>query len=317
MTLTHAVIPAAGRGLKPYPSWDTVEKLLHPVIDRDGLAKPVLQILAEELLDAGIQRLVLVVGPGEEPVYQRQLEELARILGRGPASTAAQRAQAERIIDIRARLVYVVQEQPLGLGHAVWTAREQVGGKQFLLALSDHLFLSQGERSCAAQLAAVAHDLGGAVASVEDLPEHLIHRYGVVGGAPVPGRADLWQVRAVQEKPTPTQAELHLDTPGLRRGRYLCLSGMHVLPESVLTSLDARMKEDDPQRGELTPALHDLVARGAMHALRLAGRHQDIGKKYGLLEAQLDRSLLGPDRDGVLAGLVEIIARSGLGGSKA
>jgi UTP--glucose-1-phosphate uridylyltransferase len=316
MQLTHAVIPAAGRGLKPYPSWDTVEKLLHPVIDRDGLAKPVLQILAEELLDAGIQRLVLVVGPGEEAVYRRQLDELVRILGQGPASTAAQRAQAERMADVRGRLCFVVQEQPLGLGHAVWSAREQVGGELFLLALSDHLFISQQPSSCAAQLAAVARELGGAVASVEDLPEHLIHRYGVVGGAPVAGRADLWQVRAVQEKPTPTQAELHLDTPGLRRGRYLCLSGMHVLPVSVLTSLDRHLAAGGAQRGELTPALQQLVAAGAMHALRLRGRHQDIGKKYGLLEAQLERSLLGPDREGVLAGLVEILARAGLGGDR-
>ena len=101
---------------------------------------------------------------------------------------------------------------------------------------------------------------GGAVASVEDLPEHLIHRYGVVGGTPVPGRADLWQVRAVQEKPTPTQAELHLcrdlPDPSARPGEY---------EQEVFAR---------------------LYRRAASY---------------------------GPDRDGVLAGLVEIIARAGVG----
>lgn len=311
MKITHAVIPAAGRGLKPYPAWDTVEKLLHPLLDRDGLAKPVLQILGDEVLAAGVERIVLVVGPDEEQAYRAQLTELITTLARS-TRVPAQRQQAERLQQIFDRLVFVTQPESDGFGRAVLRAADQVDGDHFLLALSDHLFLSNGPTSCAEQIVNEARRLDAPVSSVEPLAEHLIHRYGVVGGRPLPGRADCWQVTAVVEKPTPTQAELHLATPGLRRGNYLCFSGLHVLPTQVFDLLQRWWDEGAEDRGELTPVLSQMVAEGGWHAMQLDGRHQDIGSKFGLLEAQLERSLQGPDREAVLTGLCEILARDGL-----
>lgn len=312
MRITHAVLPAAGRGLKPYPAWDTVEKLLHPVIDRDGLAKPVLQILADDLLAAGLERIVVVVAPGEEEDYREHLAMLSRVLRESQQGFSGQREQADLIDRLQDVLNFAVQERPEGYGHAVWCAREQVSGDGFVLALSDHLFLPAGQASCATQAVGVARELGTPVSTVATMPEHVLHRYGVVGGQPVAGRGDLWQIATVLEKPTPTQAELACDTPGQRRGWYLCLSGLHVLPTEVFAWLESLHGSNGEDRGELTPVLRRLAREQTYHAVALQGSHQDIGTKYGLLEAQLERALMGPDRDRVLSRLAEILALDGL-----
>ena len=100
---------------------------------------------------------------------------------------------------MRDRLSFVIQQRTEGLGRAVACARDHIIGDHFVLGLSDHLFLSTSDSSCAKQLVDEARALGGPVSSVEALPEHAIHRYGVVGGRPLAGRADCWQVQAVQE----------------------------------------------------------------------------------------------------------------------
>lgn len=313
LRLTHAVIPAAGRGLKPYPAWDTVEKLLHPVIDADGVAKPVIEIIATEALAAGIERLVLIVAPGDEAEYRHGLEDLATTLETSPASDDRQREQGRRLRDILGRLEFVVQERPQGLGHAVWCAKEAVAGKAFLLMLSDHLYLSCAGDPCAGQVVRRAAELGTAVSSVEPLSEHLLFRYGVVGGAPVPGEKGLWQAERIREKPTPTTAEFECETPGLRRGTYLCFSGLHVLPFRVMEILDQRITARQASDwGELTPALDALAQEQTYHVMTLCGRHQDIGTAYGLLEAQLERALQGPDRERILLRIGELLAREAL-----
>ncbi len=300
--------------MKPYPAWDTVEKLLHPIIDRDGLAKPVLQILAEDAIAAAVERIVLVVGPNDEVEYRRQLAQLTTTMASSPASRPAQRAQAAWLADLIPRLHFAVQDRPLGLGHALWCARSQVVGPRVLVMLSDHLPLSRAAdgRGCAAQLVARAGSTAGPVSSVEPLPEHLIHRYGVVRGQPVAGARDAWSVDRVIEKPTPTQAELDLETHGLRRGEYLVFAGMHVLPTGLLDRIGERIAAGEANAGDLTPVLDRAAIEGDYLAVRLEGQHQDTGTAYGLLEAQLQRALLGPDRERVLVRLLDILGQDAL-----
>ncbi len=309
MPLT-AIVPAAGRGLKPYPAWDTVEKLMHPVIDRDGIAKPVLQIIADDLLGGGVERIVLVVRPGEERIYRQEIREVADILERTTVGSGPQQALGRRLLELLDHLSFAVQDEPLGFGHALWCAREMVSGDRFILTLSDHLFLSRNGKTCTQQMVEAVAGWAHAVSSVESLFEHELRRYGVVGARALHGVPGTWEVQRVMEKPTPTQAELELETPGLRRGRYLCFSGLHVLPVDVMDVLDERVRERTrPDWMELSPVLDDLARDERLRAIELDGRHQDIGTAYGLLEAQVERALLGPDRDRVLNRFVGLLAR--------
>jgi UTP--glucose-1-phosphate uridylyltransferase len=124
----------------------------------------------------------------------------------------------------------------------------------------------------------------------------------------VSGRKDLYEIDTVIEKPTPTEAELHLIVPGLRAGHYLCFFGMHVLTPAVMEILESRVREPANQRITLSEALAVLATREKYLALEERALRYDVGVKYGLLVAQLALALSGDDRDEVLARLVELLA---------
>ena len=221
MQVRKAVITAAGRRQQALP--------VQTLVDRDGVEKSVLAILVEEVLDAGVEEIAVVVAPGDEAAYARAAGEHA------------------------SRLQFVVQEQPLGYGHAVACARQFIAGAPFLHLVGDHLYVSAGPTGCARRLVAVAEAESCAVSAVQPTREHLLPYYGAVGGRRVPGRRDLYDVETVIEKPTPTEAEQRLVVPGLRAGHYLCFFGMHVLTPAVmeiLASQVARAQEADAQEGQ-------------------------------------------------------------------
>lgn len=277
MRITKAVITAAGRGQRNLP--------LQTLVDQDGAEKAVLRILLEEVLRARIEEVCLVVSPGDEEAY-------ARVAG-----------------DHAGRLRFVVQEEPLGYGHAVYCARDFVGGDPFLHLVSDHLAVSRTAKGCAEQLVEVAEAEQCAVSAVQTTRENLIGRYGVIGGQRVAGRQGLYRIETVVEKPTPTEAEEKLLVPGLRAGHYLAFFGMHVLTPAVMELL-GRAIAQGPSNGavSLSGALDELARREQYLAFETSGWRYDVGARYGLLTAQLALALAGRDRDEVLTRLVELLA---------
>lgn len=278
MNIPRAVITAAGRNQRTLP--------LQTLIDRDGRAKSVLDILIGEAIGAGAEEVAVVVAPGDEARY---------------AEAAGPHA---------ARLVFVPQVEPLGYAHALWCARDFVGREAFLHLVGDHLFVDGGEPGCARRLTDLARAEGCTVSAVQSTREHLLTSFGVVGGRRVPGREAVYTVDTVVEKPTPTEAELRLLVPGLRAGHYLCFFGLHVLTPSVMEIL-AGLPYDAPtgRKPSLSDALAILTTRETMLALEEQGRRYDLGDKYGLLTAQLALALSGQDREEVLARLLELLAQ--------
>ncbi len=277
MEIKQALITAAGPSQRRLP--------LQTLVDRDGATKTALQILIEEVVQAGIDRLVVVVAPGDIPAFTQAAGAFA------------------------ARLAFVEQETPMGYGHAVWSARKSLEGNPFLLLVGDHLYVSGGAQRCAQQLVAVAKSENCAVSAVQATHESKLPLYGTVGGRLVAGRRGLYDVSELIEKPTPTEAEQRLIVPGLRAGHYLCFFGMHVLTPTVLELLEEDILRAQGRGGvHLTPALARLATRERYLAAELHGRRYDMGLKYGLLTAQLALALHGTDRDEVLSGLVEMLA---------
>jgi len=276
--IKQALITAAGQSQRRLP--------LQTLVDQDGVAKTALQILIEEVLQTGIEQIVIVVSPGDIPSFTQAAGPLAN------------------------RLKFVEQASPSGYGHAVWSAREALARNPFLLLVGDHLYVSGGAQRCAQQLTTVAVSENCAVSAVQATHESKLPLYGTVGGRLLPGRRGLYEVSEILEKPTPTEAEQRLIVPGLRAGHYLCFFGMHVLTTTVLDLL-----EDDISKASgkgsihLTPALARLAAREQYLAVELQGRRYDMGLKYGLLTAQLALAMHGRDRDEVQSGLVELLAR--------
>jgi UTP--glucose-1-phosphate uridylyltransferase len=275
--IKRAIITAAGKNQRTLP--------LQTLVDRDGQTKTALQIIIEEILSTGIDEICVVICPGDQAPY---------------ASAAGAHA---------GRLQFVEQSEPRGYGHAVACARPFAGNKPFLLLVGDHLYVSGAKERCAQQLVEAAAAENCAVSAVQATHESKLPYYGAIGGRLVTGRKGLYEVSEVLEKPAPTEAEQRLIVPGLRAGHYLCFFGMHVLTPAVMNLLDEEIARDKKGAVQLTAALAKLAQRERYLACELRGRRYDVGVKYGLLTAQLALALDGNDREEVLSGLVDLLAR--------
>jgi UTP--glucose-1-phosphate uridylyltransferase len=275
VNVKKAVITAAGKAQRTLP--------LQTLVDRDGVTKSVLAILASEITAAGIEEIAVVICPGDEAAYKEAA---------GPHAS---------------HMHFIEQTDALGYGHAVHCAAAFTGDEPFLLMVADHLYLSQTTASCTAQLLATAMAEKCSVSAVQATHESKLPLYGAVGGRRLPGSELLYQVETVLEKPTPTEAEQKLVVPGLRAGNYLCFFGLHVLTPNVMRILGHQLADG---LADLSGALSEM-ARGERYlAHQLQGRRHDIGLHYGLLTAQLALGLAGKDRDEILTNIIELLAQS-------
>jgi UTP--glucose-1-phosphate uridylyltransferase len=266
---------------------------LQTLIDSDGQEKSVLEILVEEILDAGISKIGCVVYPGDQKSYEEIIGENAR------------------------HITFIPQNEPLGYGHAIYTASEFVGDESFLHLVGDHLYVSKSEKGCAAELVARAEKEGCSISAVSAIREAGMPNYGVVGGKRMKGANDLYKIEKVIEKPTPTRAEQELFVPGLRAGHYLCFFGMHVLSPMIFRILGEKLDSlQDGERINLSSALDELASREQYLALEKQDWRYDVGTKYGLLKAQVALALSGQDRDQVLSELLELFTLRDLANGK-
>lgn len=273
--ITRALITAAS------PSQQTLP--LQRLVDRDGVSKSLLQIIVAEAVDAGIGEVVIVVAPNMEEAYRQAIQS------------------------IHAEIRFVLQPEARGYGHAILLAQSAMAQEPFLHLVGDHIYIADAHRSCAQQVIDLAIAEACAVSAVQSSREHLLPYYGVIGGRPLPGRAQIYTIERVIEKPTPTEAEQHLLVPGLRAGHYLCQFGMHVLTPSIFEILAKEYTQHPDRNLQLSPALNQLAQQERYLALAHIGRRYDTGAKYGLLTAQLALGLHGSERDEVMATLVELL----------
>ena len=307
--IRKAVITAAGRGARLYPLADTVQKAMLPLVDRDGLAKPLVQIIAEEALESGIEEICIVCAPGDEEQYLRQFRLLQEnLLQACHAAEWAQR-QAARLDNLVRRLRFAVQKEPLGYGHAVYCAREFVGNESFLLLLDDHLYVSALPNvRCAQQVIGLSEQEDSAVSAVQATREHLVGHYGTVSGKRIPDVPGVYHIERVIEKPSVSIAETLLHTPGLRAAYYLCFFGMHVLPHRIFDILGESLENRAGTEVQLSPALQELANREKCLAIEVAGARHDISARFGLMQTQIALGMEGADRDAVLATIIEQLA---------
>jgi len=282
MKINKAIITCAGPSQRKLP--------LQTLIDRDGNEKSVLEILVEEVLNAGIDKIGCVVFPGDENTYEDIVGDYAR------------------------HITFITQKDALGYGHAIFSASGFVGNEPFLHLVGDHLYVSRTGKSCAAQLVTLAEQEECSISAVNAIRESTMPNYGVIGGVRISGKNDLYKIENVVEKPTPTEAEQKLFVPGLRSGHYLCFFGMHVLTPAIFGIL--KNKLNNLPKGEklnLSESLNELSAHEQYLALEKHDWRYDVGTKYGLLKAQIALALSGKDRDMVLTELLELFTSRELG----
>jgi UTP--glucose-1-phosphate uridylyltransferase len=260
-----AVIPAAGLGTRFLPVTRSVPKPLLPVLNT-----PLIHYAVREAAASGIRDIALVLGPGMEPVadYFSRREVLERKLRERGQNTLL--AEQQRISSL-ATLEVIIQEDPLGLGHAVLLAREFVAGEPFAVILPDDLMWA--EPPAIAQLAAVRARFGGSVVAAREVSDDMVSRFGIIDG--VPSGNDMYAVRRLVEKPR------RQDAPS-----NLAIVGRYVLDPEVF----GRLSSGKPGAGgeiQLTDAIAATIGHSPVHACKVRGNHADAGAPAGMLAAAL------------------------------
>ncbi len=273
MTIKTAVIPAAGLGTRFLPVTKSVPKELLPILD-----KPMLQYVVEEAAEAGIEKVIVVISEGKESIasyFQPQPALEQRLSASGTADLADKVKQASEL----AQVSFVIQEQPLGLGHAVLTAEEAVAGEPFVVILPDDIIAHAP--GVVAQMLEVHQARGGAVVAVEPMPWEVIHNYGVVDATALDDR--VYQVHRLVEKPAREQAPSNLT-----------IVGRYILPPEIFSCL---RRTPPGAKGEiqLTDGLGILLEDHEIFAYEFLGTRYDGGTPLGLLRASLEFALARED----------------------
>ena len=280
MKVRTAVIPAAGLGTRFLPVTKLVPKELLPILD-----KPMLQYVVEEAAEAGIERVIVVTSRGKESIaaYFQAMPDLEERLADSGATALAAKVRAAAEL---AQVSFVIQEQPLGLGHAVLTAEEAVAGEPFVVILPDDIIAHSP--GVVAQMLKVHENTGGGVVAVEPMPWERVHNYGVVDATPVNDRVH--QIHGLVEKPSRQEAPSNLT-----------IVGRYILPPEIFDHL-RRTPPGTNGEIQLTDALLLLLEHYELYAYEFLGTRYDGGTPLGLLRASLEFGLAREDtRQEVLA----------------
>jgi len=307
-----AVITAAGRGTRQYPASTAVQKEMFPLVDRDGLTKPVIQIIGEEAIDSGIEEICIITQPGEESLYRDYFKRLDDDMVKAFRGKDWAILESEKLGAFGERLHFAEQHSPEGFGHAVYQAKKFVGDDPFLLLLGDHVYISDVKDRCARQLIKIYEQyMLDAVTGVQPTVERQLHLFGTIRGNPIDPAKGIYKAELIIEKPSIEEAREKLVTPGLPAGNYLAHFGMHVFSPRIFDSLEHLIKNNLREKGEiqLTAAQEHLRQQTEKYwAVVTQGQRYDTGIPYGLMETQLALALNGVHRTEICEDIARILA---------
>ena len=290
-TVRKAIIPVAGFGTRLYPATRALKKDFFPIPCPDGMVRPVILILLEELMQSGIEDICLVLGSEEErqqyaDYFEKPLsEEHLRKLN------AEARELETRILNIGKHLHYVYQREKRGFGHAVYQASQFAGNEPVLLLLGDTLYRSDSNKPCALQMVEEYERYNSLMVSIHAVPLTDVSHYGILSGIWEDKERTILNVSTMNEKPKASYAEEFLgvrNKDGVKE--YYSVFGQYILTPEVFSQLheDIMQKEangDQTTEIELTSALEAVRQRSGMMGVRLQGRMFDMGNPHALVRA--------------------------------
>ena len=287
-----AVFPVAGLGTRFLPATKAMPKEMLTVVD-----KPLIQMVVEEAREAGVEHFVFVTGRNKgviEDHFDKQYELESTLSKRGKSTVLT---ELEQDLPGAGQTSFTRQQQPLGLGHAVWCARNLVGNEPFAVVLPDMII--KAEPGCLKQMVEVYRQRGGGnVIAVEEVPMEHVDRYGVVGARDWQGNH--FSIDAMIEKPKREEAPSNL-----------IISGRYILQPEIFEEIE---KVNPGTGGEIqiTDAMIALSKKQQFYGLRFTGKTYDCGDKIGFLSANVAFALEREDLNADFkASLQAIIARHG------
>ena len=283
-----AVFPVAGLGTRFLPATKAMPKEMLTVVDR-----PLIQHVVDEARDAGIEHFIFVTGRNKgiiEDHFDRQPELEEALAARGKT---AELEILDADLPEAGRASFVRQQEPLGLGHAVWCARDIVGDEPFALVLPDVLVQTPG-KGCLAQMLDVYEKRGGNIVAVEPVPDDQVKNYGVVAVGEAEG--NVFPITGMVEKPAPGTEPSNLT-----------ILGRYILQPEIFDFLSAQEKGTGGEI-QVTDSMLALLKKQPFYAVEYEGRAFDCGSKAGFLAANIAYALERPDlRDAVIDEIKKLI----------
>ncbi|MEM9495864.1 MAG: UTP--glucose-1-phosphate uridylyltransferase GalU [Pseudomonadota bacterium] len=283
--IRKVVIPVAGHGTRVLPATKSTPKELLPLVDR-----PLIDYVVNEAFEAGIEHVVLVTGRGKGAIedYFDHAFELEAGLEKKSKTDILNAVQG--VIPKAGALSYTRQQAPLGLGHAVWCARDIVGDEPFAVSLPD-VVIDAGPGTLA-QMVAEYNKTGGNIIAVEEVPPSETNKYGVV--APKDGRSGkMFEMSGMVEKPAPEDAPSNL-----------AITGRYILQPEIFSLLETTPRGAGGEI-QLTDAMDALMKDQAFYAFEYEGESHDCGDKLGWLKANVSLGLKHEQLSGPFAAFLK------------
>ena len=283
MKIRKAVFPVAGLGTRVLPATKAMPKEMLTIVD-----KPLIQYVYDEAREAGIEHFIFVTGRNKNVIedhFDKMFELDATLAARGKKTE--QDILAQNQPDAGA-VSFTRQQAPLGLGHAVWCARDIVGNEPFAVVLPDELVLNT--TGCLKQMIETASTLGekSNVIAVEAVPDHLTHQYGICGVGKRTGK--MFEVDGMVEKPAKGTAPSNLS-----------ITGRYILQPEIFKILETQERGAGGEI-QLTDAMIGLARSQKFYGVEFEGERHDCGSKPGFLRANIAYGLQRPElRDGLIA----------------
>lgn len=292
-TVRRAIIPVAGFGTRLYPATRTMKKDFFPIPCPDGMVRPVILILIEELLASGIEEICLILGSKEERKQYRDFFETPLCDEHIAKLSQQHRDYENHILEIGKHLHYVYQEEKRGFGDAVYQAMDFAHGDPVLLMLGDTIYRSTSNKPCALQLIEAYERHNQLMVSIHPIPLAEVSRYGILCGIWEDNKErKILNVSTMHEKPKASYAEEFLGVQNADgKNEYFSVFGQYILTQDVFDQLamdilDAAENED-PREIELTSALERVRKAKGMIGIQLDGKMYDMGNPAALRNAMI------------------------------
>ena len=278
-SIRKAIIPVAGYGTRMFPATKVIKKELLPVVDKDGIIKPALLILLQEIERAGIEEIGLIINPEDQADFDRLFKrDLA--LDHYRKLPRKLREINVAIQQLGQKITYIYQEEQLGFGHAVYQAHDFAGDDAVLMLLGDHIYSTANAKNCTEQLLEAYESSGQLTIALDEISVDRTMYYGTVTGQFIDGEERRMQISDIVEKPTAEYAEAHLGVRGKKgEARYYCVFGQYVLTPQTFELLGRNIREGRKAGSEyeLTSVLREICMTDGMTGYRVDGKRYDIG----------------------------------------
>ena len=282
MTVTKAIIPAAGLGTRFLPATKSQPKEMLPIVD-----KPTLQYIIEEAIESGIEEILIITGRNKKSIedhFDKSVELELELEQKGKEEMLEMVKGISNMVNIH----YIRQKEPKGLGHAIYCAKSFIGNEPFAVLLGDDIV--DCETPCLKQLINCFNEYKTTILDVQTVEFDSVNKYGIIDGLPIENR--VYKVKKLVEKPSVEEAPSNI-----------AILGRYIITPQIFKVLE-NTKPGKGNEIQLTDALETLIKSEAMYAYNFEGRRYDVGDKLGFLEATVEFAL---KREGLREEFIEYL----------